>query len=550
LVGEVWVCSGQSNMEFPVSGAQNAQQEINDSNYPMIRHFAVAKDISSTPKDDLKVGKWEVCNKATVGDFTAVGYFFAKKLYHELKIPIGIINTSWGGTCVETWTSREAFENSDEYKRMIAGMPNLNLDSISKTFNKSITDRIETIQGSKVSATNEATYKETAFNDLNWQELNVPGLWENQEFGDFDGVVWMRKSIVLSADDAKKGAILNLSKIDDEDVTYVNGIEVGKNTIWEAEREYTVPAGVLKEGVNVIAVRVVDNTGGGGIYGESSNLKLTIDDTVIPLDGKWKYKVVVVKSEITPNSYPSLLYNAMLNPLIPYAFQGVLWYQGEANVGRASQYKTAFPLMINDWRKKWNQGDFPFYFVQLASYNEFNGNSTNGSKWAELREAQTQTLYLTNTGMCVTTDIGNPKNIHPTNKQDVGKRLSAIALHDIYNKNIVSGGPTFKSMEIKDNQVIVTFDNVGGGLVTPDKYGYVKGFEIAGVDKVFYYAKAYINNNKVIVFNENVKSPVAIHFGWADDASDSNLYNKEEFPASPFRTDGWKMVTATEKYKF
>jgi len=537
-------------MEFPVSGAQNAQQEINDSNYPMIRHFAVAKDISSTPKDDLKVGKWEVCNKATVGDFTAVGYFFAKKLYHELKIPIGIINTSWGGTCVETWTSREAFENSDEYKRMIAGMPNLNLDSISKTFNKSITDRIETIQGSKVSATNEATYKETAFNDLNWQELNVPGLWENQEFGDFDGVVWMRKSIVLSADDAKKGAILNLSKIDDEDVTYVNGIEVGKNTIWEAEREYTVPAGVLKEGVNVIAVRVVDNTGGGGIYGESSNLKLTIDDTVIPLDGKWKYKVVVVKSEITPNSYPSLLYNAMLNPLIPYAFQGVLWYQGEANVGRASQYKTAFPLMINDWRKKWNQGDFPFYFVQLASYNEFNGNSTNGSKWAELREAQTQTLYLTNTGMCVTTDIGNPKNIHPTNKQDVGKRLSAIALHDIYNKNIVSGGPTFKSMEIKDNQVIVTFDNVGGGLVTPDKYGYVKGFEIAGVDKVFYYAKAYINNNKVIVFNENVKSPVAIHFGWADDASDSNLYNKEEFPASPFRTDGWKMVTATEKYKF
>lgn len=240
----------------------------------------------------------------------------------------------------------------------------------------------------------------------------------------------------------------------------------------------------------------------------------------------------------------------MVNPLIPYAFQGVLWYQGEANVGRANQYKKAFPLMITDWRTKWNQGDFPFYFVQLSSYNEFNGTSKNGSKWAELREAQTQTLQLPNTGMAVTTDIGNPADIHPTNKQDIGKRLAAIALNNVYNKKTIYSGPTYKSLEVKENQIILTFDNIGSGLSTSDNNATVKGFEIAGADKVFHSAKAIIKDNKLIVFSENVLKPIAVHYGWADDASDANLYNAEQFPASPFRTDNWEMITAAEKYKF
>ncbi|MFV8342881.1 sialate O-acetylesterase [Flavobacterium sp. XS2P39] len=550
MVGEVWICSGQSNMEFQMYKTLNSEKEISDSNYPMIRHFGVAQDLSGAPKEDLKVGKWAVCSKETVRDFTAVGYFFAKKLYAELKIPIGIINTSWGGTCVETWTSIQAFEKSDEFKEMIADVPMLNMDSISKLYAKTMRERVEKIQGTEVSTANEITYKELGFNDSSWSELNVPGLWENQPLGDLDGVVWMRKTITLSAKDVKKPAILNLSKIDDEDITYVNGIEVGKNTIWEANREYIIPAGILKEGVNSIAVRIVDNSGGGGIYGESSDLKLTIGNTIVPLNGKWKYRVVLVKTALSPNSYPSLLYNAMVNPLIPYAFQGVLWYQGEANVGRANQYKKAFPLMITDWRTKWNQGDFPFYFVQLSSYNEFNGNSKNGSKWAELREAQTHTLQLPNTGMAVTTDIGNAKDIHPTNKQDVGKRLAAIALNNVYNKKTVYSGPTYKSLEIKGNQIILTFDNIGSGLSTSDNDDNLKGFEIAGADKVFHSAKAIIKDNKLIVFSENVLKPIAVHYGWADDASEANLYNKERFPASPFRTDDWEMITAAEKYKF
>lgn len=549
LVGEVWICSGQSNMEFQVSKTKNAEKEIADSNYPIIRHFGVAQDLSGKPKDDLKAGKWEISSKETVGNFTAVGYFFVKKLYAELKIPIGIINTSWGGTNVETWTSREAFQKIDDFKTMIAEVPTLNIDSISKLYAKSMKERVEKIQGTPVSTANEISFKESSFNDSSWGELNVPGLWENQSLGDLDGVVWMRKTITLSAEDIKNKAVLSLSKIDDEDITYVNGIEVGKNTQWDVKRVYEIPTSILKEGTNTIAIRIVDNSGGGGIYGDVADLKLTLGTKIIPLDGKWKYKVIVVKTSLSPNSYPSLLYNAMVNPLVPFAIQGVLWYQGEANVWRANQYKKAFPLMITDWRTKFKQGDFPFYFVQLSTFNEQNGNSKVGSRWAELREAQLETLKLPNTGMAVTTDIGNAKDIHPTNKQDVGLRLAAIALNNVYSEKQIYSGPTYKAQKVEGDKIILTFDNIGSGLSTSDNSQNVKGFEIAGADKVFHSAKAIIKNNTIIVSSENVKNPLAVHYGWADDDTEINLYNKEKFPASPFRTDNWEMITANEKYK-
>lgn len=548
LIGEVWICSGQSNMEFQVFKTMNAEKEIADANYPMIRHFGVAQDLSGTPKDDLKQGKWEVANRENVGNFTAVGYYFARKLYSELKIPIGIINTSWGGTNVETWTSREAFEKSNEFKNMIADVPSLNVDSISKLYARKMKERVEKIQGTPVSNDNEKSFKELSFNDNSWGELNTPGLWENQSLGDLDGVVWMRKTITLSAQDIKNKATLSLAKIDDEDITYVNGIEVGRNTQWDARRIYQIPENVLKEGKNVIAVRIVDNSGGGGIYGESQDLKLTIGSKVIPLDGKWKFRVIVVKTALSPNSYPSLLYNAMVNPLVPYGIQGVLWYQGEANVWRAAEYKKSFPLMISDWRTKFKQGNFPFFFVQLSTFDEFGGNSQKGSRWAELREAQSETLKLPNTGMAVTTDIGNAKDIHPTNKQDIGLRLAAIAMNNIYGKKQVHSGPTYKSQQIKGNQIILTFDNIGSGLSTPNN-DELRGFEIAGADKVFYSAKAIIKDNKIIVSSDKVQNPVAVHYGWADDDTAINLFNKEKFPASPFRTDNWEMLTANEKYK-
>lgn len=547
LVGEVWICSGQSNMEFQVYKTMNAEKEINDSDYPMIRHFGVAQDLSGTPKDDLKAGKWEVSNKETVGNFTAVGFYFARKLYAELKIPIGLINTSWGGTNVETWTSREAFEKSDEFKAMIADVPTVDINAIFENYKKSVLDNINKIQGFDVSMDNEAQFKDANFQDKNWPEIKVPSLWENQQIGNIDGIVWMRKTIVLTAEQAKKQAVLHLAKVDDEDKTYINGVEIGTNNLWDKLRVYKIPANVLKEGINVIAVRITDYSGGGGIYGDAADLKIDFKDSSLPLEGLWKFNVVKVRIEVSPNSYPSLLYNAMVNPLVPYAIEGVLWYQGEANVWRAKQYKKAFPLMINDWRTKFKQGDFPFYFVQLSTFDETGGNSQKGSRWAELREAQSETLKLPNTGMAVTTDIGNAKDIHPTNKQDIGLRLAAIAMNNIYGKKQVHSGPTYKSQEIKGNQIILTFDNIGSGLSTPNN-DELKGFEIAGADKVFHSAKAIIKDNKVIVSSDQVQNPVAVHYGWADDDTQINLFNKEKFPASPFRTDNWELMTANEKY--
>ena len=548
LVGEVWLCSGQSNMEWSVGISMNAKKEIASADYPQIRHVKIPHNINSLPKSDLTPVEWKICDSTTVSEFSGVAYFFARMIYDSLKIPIGLINSSWGGTNIETWISRAGFESSDEYKEMIAGMPNFDLDSLSKIYVRSSELRIEAMQGTKLADLRPGLFKEFSFDDSSWPQLIAPQLWEQQSIGELDGVVWLRKTIVLSASDLKKEAAVELAKIDDDDITYVNGIKVGSTNRWDTKRKYTIPVGILKEGKNVIAVRVVDNGGGGGIYGDSSDLKLSVGETVIKLSGNWKFHVESIKKATNENSLPSLCYNAMINPLIPYAFQGVLWYQGESNSGRSYQYRKAFPLLINDWRQKWNNPNMPFYFVQLATFNT-SGNGNEGCGWAELREAQTMTLSIPNTGMCVTTDIGIPWDIHPTNKQDVGKRLAAIALNNVYNKKMICSGPMYKSMEIKDNQAILSFDNIGTGLFTPDKYGYIKGFEIAGKDSVFHYAKAFIKGKTIVLFSEKVENPGAVHFGWVGDASDCNLFNREGFPAVPFRTDEWKTVTKDEKYK-
>ncbi|HYK45665.1 MAG TPA: sialate O-acetylesterase [Parafilimonas sp.] len=552
LVGEVWVCSGQSNMEMPIEGwgkVNNYEQEIKDANYPQIRHIKIPNTVASVPKDDIKSGEWEICNPQTAGDFTATGYFFARELYNQLKIPIGLINTSWGGTHVETWTSREAFENSDEFKSMIADMPALDLDSLAKIRRAAMEKRMNELQGSLPNASEVATWKNVDFDDNKWPQMQLPSLWEEKQLGELDGVVWFRKTIEISAADTGKPGTLELAMIDDNDITYVNGIEVGRTNSYNAHRKYPIPFGPFSAGKIVIAVRVEDTGGGGGIYGEPGDMRLTIGDHVISLAGDWRFHVESVEgnaSSVGPNEYPTLLFNAMVNPLIPYAIEGVIWYQGEANAGRAYQYRKAFPLMITDWRKHWQQGNFPFYFVQLASWNADNGNSAKGSSWAELREAQTIALSLPNTGMAVTTDIGNSKDIHPKNKQDVGKRLAAIALHNVYDKDVVYSGPMYESMKIDGNKVKIYFKNIGGGLMA--KNGDLKGFEVAGADKKFYAATTTIDGDHVVVSNENVTAPVAVRFGWMDDAGADNLFNKEGFPAGPFRTDDWPGIT--EKNKF
>ncbi|MBC7889316.1 MAG: hypothetical protein H7Z13_15675 [Ferruginibacter sp.] len=553
LVGDVWVCSGQSNMEFRLQNANDADREIQQANYPRIRHFEVPKTVSPQPKDDLTGSDWKLCSPATAGNFTAVGYFFAKELQRELNVPIGLINTSWGGTHVETWTSRDAFENDEEFKTMIAGMQVLNIDSMARQKIAATTKRLEKIQASfPPSSTEVSRWKTTSFDDRPWPKMMVPGLWEQQALGDFDGVVWLRKTVNIAAGDAGKAAVLELAMIDDADECYVNGIKVGITRGYNVKRKYSIPSNLLKEGKNVIAIRVEDNGGGGGVYGEAAGVKLLIGSITLSLEGEWLFQVESVSTGsagVGPNSSPTLLYNGMIHPLIPFAIKGATWYQGESNAGRAYQYRKAFPLMITDWRKKWKQGDFPFYFVQLATFNASNGDSRKGSSWAELREAQTLTLALPNTGMAVTTDIGNPTDIHPKNKEDVGKRLAAIALNKTYGKGNVYSGPVYQSFKVEGNKIILSFTNIGGGLSAKNILDSLNGFEIAGADQQFFTAKAYIDGDKVVVYHDQVVNPVAVRFGWADNAGKDNLFNKEGFPAGPFRTDQWKAITETAKYK-
>jgi sialate O-acetylesterase len=340
--------------------------------------------------------------------------------------------------------------------------------------------------------------------------------------------------------------------IDDIDETFINGVQVGSTKAYNEKRSYAIGADRLKEGENVIAIRVTDTGGGGGVYGDAADMKLTIGSSMMPLAGDWKYQIENIQSagsSVGPNAYPTLLYNAMLHPLLNLGIQGAIWYQGESNAGRAYQYRTAFPLMITDWRTHWKQGNFPFLFVQLASFNSANGDSEHGSTWAELREAQTMTLALPHTGMAVTTDIGEAKDIHPRNKQDVGKRLAAIALHDVYGKNIEFSGPAYEAMKVEGKNIRISFTHVGSGLLAKDKYGYLKGFEIAGADQKFHYAKAWIEGSTVVVSSDQVSNPVAVHFAWADNPEDANLFNKDGFPAVPFRTDTWKGITENGKFK-
>jgi sialate O-acetylesterase len=553
LVGEVWICSGQSNMEFELKSARNADNEIMNAGYPEIRHIKIPLTLSSTLKDDILPAQWNVCSQKTAGDFTAVGYFFAREIFKRLHVPVGLINTTWGGTMVETWTSHGALENSPEFKSIVNAIPDKDFEAMMKERRNKLEQKVKLLQKNISDTIPETDWKNPVYNSQSWPKISIALNWENQQMGleDLDGIVWYRKEIILDENVINKPVTLYLGKIDDNDDTYINGTWVGSTKNWAENRAYRVPAGVFKPGKNIIAVRVEDTGGGGGFYGDSSAAYIKSEDGFISLSDNWRFRIAKINRNVTgvgPNDYPSLLFNAMINPLIPYGIRGVLWYQGEANTGRAYQYRKAFPLMISDWRQHWEEGNFPFYFVQLASFNADNGNSMKGSAWAELREAQTRTLSLPATGMSVTTDIGESNDIHPKNKQDVGLRLAAIAMNNIYGQSGEYSGPVYESMSIQGDKIILSFTHTGSSLMVKDKYGYIKGFEIAGSDHHFYFAKALMQNNKVIIYADEVSKPESVRFAWADDAGDANLYNSEGFPAVPFRTDQWKGVTDDVKY--
>jgi sialate O-acetylesterase len=550
LVGEVWVCSGQSNMEWTVSNVKNADYEVASANYPSIRLFTVPKKVSTKPERDIADGEWVECNPVTVRGFSAVGYFFGRTLQKELKVPVGLIHTSWGGTNIETWTSAQMMSSVPEFKERMNAAGQLDFTKMQQEAEAKEAAWYKEIETEDAGL--KENWKGTEANDAGWKSMDLPILWESAGLNNFDGIVWFRKEIVLTAEEAKGAAVLGLGSIDDSDYAFINGVAVGSTlNQYNLNRLYQIPAGILKEGKNVIVVRVIDTGGGGGLWGEKDRLYLqTSTGKKTSLAGAWKYKETIkgapVQAQTGPNSFPSLLFNAMLNPLIPYGIRGAIWYQGEANASKAYQYRYLFPKMINDWRIQWGEGEFPFLFVQLANFMEVKDQPAE-SEWAELREAQTMTLATPKTGMAVAIDIGEAKDIHPRNKQDVGFRLALEALRVAYGKEIVSAGPLYKNMTVEGNRIRLHFTSTGSGLYCTDKYGYVKGFAIAGADKKFVWAKAYIEGNSVVVYADQVKEPVAVRYAWADNPDDVNLFNREGLPASPFRTDSWEGITFGRK---
>ncbi|MGQ8338551.1 sialate O-acetylesterase [Sunxiuqinia sp. A32] len=548
LIGEVWVCSGQSNMEWIVENVNNKEQEIAEANYPKLRMFTVPKKVSQVPIEDMDAGEWELCSPKNVGHFSAVGYFFARKLLKDLNVPIGMIHTSWGGTVAETWISPENIEKDEDLSSALAELNQLDLENYKEQKLAKIKNLFDgDIPTNDTGLVNgKAVYASMDLDENDWKSIETPALWESEGFPDIDGIAWYRKKVNLTAEQASSRSTIHLSKIDDNDQTWINGQLVGATNDHTLERIYPVESGILKEGENIIAVRVQDTGGGGGIYGNKNDCYLSIGDEKISLAGEWKFKFTYVSpanTEVGPNDYPTLLYNGMIKPILGYGIKGAIWYQGESNADRAYQYRRVFQTLIKDWRQHWGVGDFPFFWVQLANFMQAQ-KQPEESAWAELREAQTMALELPNTGQALAIDIGNANDIHPRNKQDVGKRLALNALKVAYGKDFVNSGPMYESMEVDGNKVIVHFKSTGSGLEVKDKYGYLKAFAIAGADKKFYWAKGIqLDENSIILYSEKVETPVAVRFGWADNPDDLNLYNKEGLPAVPFRTDTWKGIT-------
>ncbi|MBI1374627.1 MAG: sialate O-acetylesterase [Phycisphaera sp.] len=544
LVGDVWICSGQSNMEMGIGNVNNAQQEIASANYPKIRLFTVPKRVSMEPTDTIN-SAWQVCTPESVAQggwngFTAVGYFFGRELHKDLDVPIGLIHTSWGGTIAEAWTSGDALMAMDDFRPAVEGIRQM-AEAANRGASEKFEDRVNKWWNDNDPGT-KASWQNTDADDASWKTMKLPNGWENAGLPNYDGIAWFRLAVTLPDGAAGKKAKLRLGPIDDIDTTYVNGRWVGGETVWNHPREYNVPAGVLKAGRNVIAVRVLDTGGGGGLFGGADQMTLDVDGaSPVSLAGDWRYAATTPISKLPPSpqqtsnnpNVVTVLYNGMLAPIVPYGIKGAIWYQGESNAGRARQYRTLLPTMIADWRKRFGH-DFPFFIVQLANFMQVQ-NTPVQSGWAELREAQLMTAqHDPKTGIAVITDIGDAADIHPKNKQDVGKRLAQSALNIAYGKDVVPCGPEFESTTVSGNEATLRFRYVGSGLMAQgDK---ITGFAIAGADGQFHYADAKIVGETIVVSSPDVAKPVAVRYGWANNPV-CNLYNKEGLPATPFRSD-------------
>ena len=572
MLGEVWLCSGQSNMEIPLQGwppenpIKNSAEEIAAANYPNVRLFGVARAVSAKPEFNC-VGTWTECSPQTAAKFSAVGYFFGRKLYEELHVPIGLIWSVWGGTKIQPWISGKYLSTLPEYKTDVEKIDSLKgeVDSLNLWIRShpviDVGDRDPLHQYDNLSF-DDSMCSERNFNDSAWKSMKLPTYWEATSVGDFDGAVWYRKTIEIPKSWVDSTLVIHLGPVDDMDETWVNGVKVGGllgGGFWATPRVYTVPGGIVKDTSLTIAVRVIDTGGGGGIWGNGVKMQISPEtDTLqaIPLSGEWKYLPVAeymnskfyvygvngepfysrpkIALSVGPNT-PTMLFNGMIAPLIPYHLKGILWYQGESNSDLPSDYnnyKYLFPLLIKNWRADWKEGSLPFYWVQIAPW-PYGAKS----KSYMIRDAQRLTMSVPNTGMAVTLDISSLTTIHPPDKQDVGLRLALWALAKNYGKHVIYSGPIYKSMKVRNGKAMISFEYADGGLVMKPLNGETN-FVIAGKDSNFVKAEVKVVGKTLVVYSPEVKRPVAVRYPWGN-AEEATLFNKAGLPASTFRTDNW-----------
>lgn len=543
LFGDVWLCSGQSNMvhQLNIHDVTYAQ-DIATANYPMIRQFWIPTLTNMRqPEKDLPEGYWVPAVGEAVRPFSAVAFFFSKKLHEAHQIPVGIINASVGGTPIQAWISEEGLKEFPSAVEAIAR--NRDTAALNRSRRRVPENRNNTLPPEDAGMTGSLKWFEPAYAPKGWRNIAVPGYWEDQGVRDLNGIVWYRKEIDIPASMTGKAAKVFLGRIVDADELYINGTRVGSTGYQYPQRRYSVPAGVLKEGRNLFVVRVTNNGGKGGFVPDKPYCIFSGTDT-IPLYGYWQYKVGAVfrpsqggfgGGGVNAQNQPSALYNAMVAPTVPYTIKGICWYQGESDSGQPAMYAKWQKAIIKDWRVQRNDTTLPFLYVQLPGYMEYDYLPSE-SNWASMREAQTNALELPNTGMAVAIDLGEWNDIHPDNKKDVGERLALAAEKIAYGKELVYSGPMFRSARIEGDKIRIGFNHTGSGLTTSDGEAPAE-FAIAGADKKFVWAKARIEGEEVVVWSPEIKEPKYVRYAWADNPVNPSLINKEGLPAAPFRTD-------------
>ncbi|WP_018016191.1 sialate O-acetylesterase [Teredinibacter turnerae] len=538
--GDVWVASGQSNMQTTLNRIEERYPDlVANANDPLIREFTVPREMNfKGPQKDITGGEWQASVSDKIGEHSAVAYFFAKKIQEKQNVPVGILGANFGGSPAECWISRDDLK---QYPAQYKSIENFDddgyLQSIKDADQQESNAWFAKLNGGDKGMQGKVKWYENSYDDDQWKSLNMPSVWADEGIEPMTGIVWFRKEITLPDSVKDQDAFLRLGVIVDGDTAYINGEQVGSTGYRYPPRRYKVKPGVVKPGKNIITLRVqVDN--GQGEFVSEKPYYLQVGDTKIDLKGEWKYKVANVIEPPKPKRFipwnePLGCYNAMLAPLFNMNIKGVIWYQGESNTGNPQEYATLFPHLIKSWRRDWNQGDFPFLFVQLANYMS-DPQEPSESQWAATRFAQFQTLdKVDNTAMAVISDVGEWNDLHPLNKKAVGERLALAAEALAYgNTDIEYSGPLFKNLERKKNKLIISFDHVGDGLIAKD--GKLGGFAIAGEDGKYVWAKAKIKKGKVVVWSKEVKNPVSVRYAWANDPNTANLYNKNGLPASVF----------------